>query len=143
MTPATELRAAAALLRKPLPVFLDVPPRLVMTDNETVSGIAFCEEHLLEGDEYRYSACDNCDVIDAIHDGLAELIAALLNTRNAQAAWLDMEARRAAEIYHVGDGDIHGCGERLPEDGECDCFADALAIARAINPPTTSEEGQR
>lgn len=130
MTPAQELRAAAARLRETPPPFLAMPPRLVMTDAETVSGVAFCEDHQLPDDaEHRHSACDNCDVIDCLHESLAGLLAALLAARG-----------------HLADG-LHHCGEELSvatmyaRDHDCDPFdlldepdsvRSALAVARAL-----------
>jgi hypothetical protein len=120
MSAVTDLQAAAARLSKPLPSDFNAPPRLVMTDAETVSGIAFCAHHdlPLEG-EYAYTACFNCEVIDCLQSDVAELLHSLLTARWPLAAWLE------------------------------ECIADvvtkptllrrALAVAHAINPQTIQE----
>jgi hypothetical protein len=118
MKPADELRAAALTLRATLPGDLNVTPRLVMTDAETVSGTAFCVDHLLPRDEeHEYSACDNCAVLDCWHPALAELVHVLLLARPPLAAVLESWDGVEISEHHA-----------MPDD-----FAHALAFARVIN----------
>lgn len=119
-TPAEELRAAATVLRAALPGDLVATPRLVMTDAETISGVAFCVDHLLPRDfEHEFAACDHCEVIDCKYERLAKLVLALLLARDPLAAWLDFEARH--EDYTLAE-----FGHRTIRDH-------VLATARAIS----------
>jgi hypothetical protein len=94
VTSAEELRAAATLLRKALPGDLIATPRLVMSEAETISGIAFCVDHRLPlDDEHEYAACDHCEVIDCKYERLAAIVLALLLSREPLADWLEADAR--------------------------------------------------
>ncbi|KAB2347295.1 hypothetical protein [Actinomadura rudentiformis] len=118
MSAHRHLATAAEKLRTTLPGDLSATPRLVMTDSESVDGIAFCVEHLLPLDgEHTYSACDNYWVIECHHESLAELIHTLLLARAPLADWLhDWE------------------GFEIREDGPMpDDLKAALSIARTVN----------
>ncbi|TDD97567.1 hypothetical protein [Actinomadura rubrisoli] len=122
-TPAAERHTAATKLRKLLPGDLSAPPRLVMTDAETISGIAFCGDHLLPFDEeHQHSACDKCEVIDCKYAALAELVLALLLGREAQAVSLETVA--ASWPVHEARTSTAAAGSARRH---------ALRIARAVN----------
>lgn len=119
-TPADELRAAAPKLIADLPGDLNATPHLVMTDAETVSGIAFCADHQLPNEfPHEYSACDNCAVIDCFHERLAELLLGLLLARQPLAAWLEDASKHAATAV-------------APHNQELIADPNALAFARKI-----------
>lgn len=121
-SPANELRAAATKLTNPLPGDLNATPRLVMTDAETVSGIAFCVDHQLPRDEeHEYSACDYCEVIDCKYAALAELILGLLVARMRGADLLEDAAKALPDAAVSPD----------PRFGEQ--VMHALRFARALN----------
>ena len=127
MSPADELRAAATKLTASLPGDLTATPRLVMTDAETVSGIAFCVDHLLPRDEeHEYSACDHCEVIDCKYAALAELLLALLLGRDAAAFVLD----DAARLYE-------GLASGLSQAADERPVQRPLTFARAVNRSTS------
>lgn len=127
MTPAEELRAAAAKLRTKLPVPIAMVPRVVQGDAETMSALAWCEDHGdWDGnpppDDAGTSACFNCDIAELMHPALAELIRDLLAAREQIAA----QVEDAAEAWkHVADLDGQ-VPARHP-------LALALATARAVN----------
>ena len=99
-SPADELRAAAAKLRAPLPALVAMVPRVVQGDSETMSALAWCEDHtnwISHGrtrapDDAETSACFNCDTAELIYPALAELIRDLLAAREQMAAWLGLFA---------------------------------------------------
>jgi hypothetical protein len=126
-TPADDLRAAATLLAAPLPGDLNAAPHLVMTDAETVSGIAFCADHQLPREfPHEYSACDNCAVIDCGHARLAELLLALLLGRDSVAFVLDDAARMYEGLASSHSQDVAKRAVWYP-----------LAFARAITGSTS------
>lgn len=118
MAHSAELHAAATLLRNPLPGDLTATPRLVMTDSETISGIAFCVDHQLpDNEEHEFSACDYCEVIDCKYEALASLLHSLLLARPPLASLLE-------SWEGVGISEHHA----MPDD-----FAHTLAFARVLN----------
>ncbi|GLZ09606.1 hypothetical protein Acsp03_70720 [Actinomadura sp. NBRC 104412] len=126
------LREAAARLRMPLPGDLTARPRLVMTDAETISGIAFCADHLLPcNEEQELSACNHCEVIDCLHERLAELLHRLLAAREPLAAWLDAVAGGWEMSAELAPG---GSGARFARHP-------AFAVARSIVGPSGDRPG--
>jgi hypothetical protein len=129
MSAVEELWQAAATLRETLPGDLTATPRLVMTDAETLSGIAFCVDHLLplEG-EHELSACDHCEVIDCLYEPLAALLHELLLAREPLADLLDALADQFERDHrYKPPGFTCHCWESDPP------LVAALAAAHAIN----------
>jgi hypothetical protein len=94
VTPAEELRAAAAKVRIELPGHLRPAPFIVLTDSESPTGIAFCEVHPDDDEAWEFTACLDCEVFEAHNEKLAALILSLLQAREPLAAWLEGAANR-------------------------------------------------
>lgn len=124
--PADELRTAAAVLRSGLPASVAMAPMLVMSDGETDSALAWCEDHTNWGgpppEQPEGSACWNCDTVDFVRQPLAEMVRGLLGSREQLADLLE----------GVGDAMAFWAPYRENESGYR-LWTSALTIARLIN----------
>ncbi|GHH67494.1 hypothetical protein GCM10017673_14570 [Streptosporangium violaceochromogenes] len=102
MTPAEELRAAATLLRTPLPPYLaGAQVRVIQGDSERMDTLAWCRvtDHGDDGD----GECENCKVVEVLQPVLARLIAALFTAREPLARLLDDAADRLGFFASLGE----------------------------------------
>jgi hypothetical protein len=117
------LRRAAALLRERgtrLPgAMADRPWRLILTDSESLDGVAACSHHCAEDAD----CCDGCWPIETPHEFAAQYIAMMHPpVALALADWLDVTAQAMADS-HAADPDDP---VELSDEDE------AVALARAI-----------
>lgn len=124
MTPAEELRAAAAKVRITLPPYLaKATVHLVQSDSEAIDAVAWC----VMSDHEPYTDCGHCLVAEMHHEELAALVAWLLPAREQLAAWLDWAAEMQA------DGERVASRLRVkPDEGSHLGLDPAVAVARAV-----------
>lgn len=113
------LREASARLRRPLPAFPGTP-RLIRGDGDTLSALAWCQDHTRwdAGDapsvlDAPTLPCWNCDIVELGCPELAELVHALLAAREQTAGVLDAIAALPAFSLIAAPGTWQARGQAL------------------------------